>query len=163
VKVHFLLNPSLKLMHSVLRSRNFNKTLWQLPTYCKKNLQKVDAMKRALDEAERPSAALSDKIFDAKAQLLSLDVKMRGNSAKNEIGERNPPLPDDGLFIGTVALGNTYGPTGNQKAALDRANNQLQEIKEELSVMVNGTIPSLESELKTAGAPWIESQGLIKN
>ena len=48
-------------------------------------------------------------------------------------------------------------------AAFQRANNQLQDIKKELNAMVKGTIPSLESELKAAGAPWIEGQGLIQN
>jgi photosystem II stability/assembly factor-like uncharacterized protein len=143
--------------------QEFQQDLTATTTVLEKSLQKVDAMKRALDQAERPSKALSDKIFDAKSQLSALNIKMQGNPAKNEIGERNPPLPGDGVFIGTVALINTYGPTGNQKAALDRANNQLQNIKKELSTMVNRTLPGLESELKTAGAPWIESQGLIED
>ncbi|MER3376324.1 MAG: glycosyl hydrolase [Allomuricauda sp.] len=145
------------------RFQKFQQDLTATTSVLQKSLQKVDAMKRAMEQAERPSTALSNKIFEAKSQLLALDVKMRGNPAKNEIGERNPPLPEDGVFIGTVALGNTYGPTGNQKAAVDRADNQLQEIKNELSVLVNSTLPALESELKAAGAPWIESQGLIKN
>ncbi|MBO0323213.1 glycosyl hydrolase [Muricauda sp. CAU 1633] len=145
------------------RFQEFQQDLTATTTVLQKSLQKVDAMKRAMEQAERPSASLSSKIFEAKSQLSALNIKMLGNPAKNEIGERNPPLPGDGVFIGTVALGNTYGPTGNQKAALDRADNQLQGIKQELSVLVNSTLPALESELKAAGAPWIESQGLIQN
>ncbi|RDY62046.1 WD40/YVTN/BNR-like repeat-containing protein [Flagellimonas nanhaiensis] len=127
------------------------------------HLLKVDAMKRAMDEAQRPTAALSSKIYAAKQQLLEINKQLKGNPAKNEIGERNSLSAQDGTFIGIVALRNTYGPTGNQKAAFQRASKQLQDLKKELTVLVKNTIPGLESELKAAGAPWIEGQGLIED
>ncbi|WP_222984193.1 WD40/YVTN/BNR-like repeat-containing protein [Flagellimonas meishanensis] len=143
--------------------QQFQQDLMATNTTLEKNLTKIDAMGRALDEALAPTAELSNRIFNTKSRLLALNAQMNGNPAKNEIGERNPPLPQDGNFIGFVALGNTYGPTGNQKAALNRADNQLQEIKKELGVLVNSTIPALEASLKAAGAPWIEGQGLIQD
>ena len=127
---------------------------------CGKN---VDAMKRAYAQVKVPSNDLYAKILEAKKTLLAIDETMNGNSAKNEIGERNPPTPGDGSFVGFVALINTYGPTGNHKKAFGRAKNQLKSVKSTLSGLVEGTIPQLEAELKAAGAPWIEGQGLIKN
>ncbi|SHG31117.1 WD40/YVTN/BNR-like repeat-containing protein [Flagellimonas flava] len=127
------------------------------------SISKVGAMKRALDEATNPTAALSSKIHAAKSQLNALKKSMGGSPSRNEVGEKTPPSPGEGSFIGLVALRNTYGPTGNQKGALDRASKQLTDIKQELNALVKGTIPALESELKAAGAPWIEGQGLIEN
>ena len=145
------------------RFQKFRQDLTATTTVLQKSLKKVDAMKRALEQAERPSPALFNKIFNAKEQLAALNIKLQGNPAKNEVGEKNPPLPTDGVILGTVALINTYGPTGNQIGAVDRADSQLQGIKKELSTLVNATLPALEAELKAAGAPWIESQGLIED
>lgn len=128
-----------------------------------KGLSKIDAMQRALEQAKHPTAALSSKIHATKTQLLALNKQMKGSPAKNEVGEKNPPSPQDGTFIGLVALRNTYGPTGNQKAAMERAKNHLKELKKELSALTNTTIPSLEAELKASGAPWIGGQGLIQD
>ncbi|MDC6364678.1 MULTISPECIES: WD40/YVTN/BNR-like repeat-containing protein [Flavobacteriaceae] len=143
--------------------QKFQQDLTATNKVLERSLAQVDAMKRALDEAERPSAALSTKIYNAKVQLLSINAQLKGNPAKNEIGENNALSPEDGSFIGYVALGNTYGPTGNQKTAMQRAKSQLQDIKKELTVLVKNTLPALESELKAAGAPWIEGQGLIQD
>lgn len=127
------------------------------------SLTKVDAMKRALKEALRPTAELANRIHDAKQQLQALNKIMNGSTSKNEIGERNPPSPNDGSFVGLVALRNTYGPTENQKQAFNRAKRQLQQVKNQLSGLTEGTLPGLESALKDAGAPWIEGSGLIRN
>ncbi|WP_422859894.1 WD40/YVTN/BNR-like repeat-containing protein [Flagellimonas sp. S174] len=143
--------------------QEFRQDLMATNNVLEKSLMKVDAMDRALSQAKQPSANLNSKIHSAKTSLLELKSVMKGSVAKNEVGERNAPSPEDGSFIGFVALGNTYGPTGNQKAAFQRAKSQLQDVKKELNVFVKNTIPGLESELKAAGAPWIEGQGLIQN
>jgi len=143
--------------------QQFQQDLTATNTVLGKSISLVNAMRRALDQAENPNAELSSKIYAAKTQLLDLNQQMNGNPAKNEIGENNAPTPGDGNFVGMVALGNTYGPTGNHKAALKRADDQLQEIKKALSTLVKSTLPALEADLKAAGAPWIEGQGLIEN
>jgi photosystem II stability/assembly factor-like uncharacterized protein len=123
----------------------------------------VNAMMRALDQAKQPTNELTSRIYEVKQQLLQIDKIMKGSTAKNEIGERNSLSPNDGSFIGIVALRNTYGPTGNQKAAFNRAKKQLSDIKSQLKTIVDTTIPAIEQDLKKAGAPYIEGQGLIKN
>ena len=96
-------------------------------------------------------------------QLLDLDKTMNGDNTKGEIGERSDPSPGDAGRLGWAVLGNTYGPTGNHKAAFKRAVDQLVELKADIRKVNDVTIPSLEKELKAAGAPWIEGQGLINN
>lgn len=57
----------------------------------------------------------------------------------------------------------TYGPTANHKAAFRVGQAELKAIKTKLNGFVKSKLPSLESELKAAGATWIEGQGLIEN
>ena len=96
--------------------------------------------------------------------LQELDEEMNGNPAKNEVGELTEPSPNSGGFIGRVALStSTYGPTANHKAAFGVAQAELKAIKAKLNGFVKSQLPSLESDLKAAGAPWVEGQGLIEN
>ncbi len=143
--------------------QKFQQDLAATNSILEKSIKKTNAMKRALDEAERPSSALYAKINNARAKLLELNRQMKGNPAKNEVGEKTNPSPEDGNFIGFVALGNTYGPTGNHKMAMQKSQNQLNSLKRDLKTIVDDTFPNLEEELKAAGAPWIEGQGLIQD
>ena len=128
-----------------------------------KGLQKIAAMKRAANKTVAVNDALLKEINDARLSLLAIEKELRGNPVKGEIGERSNPTPNDGNRIAFSALSNTYGPTGNQKASLNRAKNQLQQVKAKLQSMMDGTLPAIERRLQDAGAPWIEGQGLIKN
>ncbi|WP_343486296.1 glycosyl hydrolase [Allomuricauda sp. d1] len=143
--------------------QEFQQNLMAVNTTLDKSLKLVDAMKRAYGQAKKPSAQLYENIHEAKSKLLEMKTTMRGNAAKNEIGERNPPTPGNGSFIGFVALTNTYGPTENHKKAFGRAEKQLNDVKSDLRTMVETTLPGLETALKEADAPWIEGQGLPKD
>jgi photosystem II stability/assembly factor-like uncharacterized protein len=127
------------------------------------SLKLVDAMKRATYKTSSPSDDLLQKINTARITLLGIEKELRGNKIKGEIGERSNPTPNDANRIGRMALSNTYGPTGNHRAALNRAKKQLSGIKSQLLNITTTIFPSLEQALKKAGAPWIEGQGLIKN
>jgi photosystem II stability/assembly factor-like uncharacterized protein len=127
------------------------------------NLKIVDAMGRALRKASIPSTDLVGKLHNTKMLLLDLDKAMNGDDTKGEIGERSNPTPSDAAMLGWVALSNTYGPTGNHKAIFERAVEQLAELKLQIRKITDETIPALDKELKSAGAPWIEGQGLIDN
>ena len=124
--------------------------------------QKVNAMLRAFNKATSPSNALYSRLNDVKIALLDIDKELHGNPVKGEIGERNNPTASDGNSLGRF-LGNTYGPTDEHKGLLNRVQGQLQQVKAKLQPIIDSTLPALESDLKKAGAPWVEGQGLIKN
>ena len=126
-------------------------------------LQKIAAMKRAANKTTAANNNLLEDINSARITLLGIQKALQGDRVKGEIGERSDPTPNNGNRIAFSALSNTYGPTGNHKASLNRAKNQLQDIKAQLSNVITNTLPALETRLKQAGAPWIEGQGLIKN
>ena len=127
------------------------------------SLKKIDAMKRAAIKATTPSDDLIQKINTSRIDLLKIEKELSGHKIKEEIGERSDPTPNDANRMGRMALSNTYGPTGNHKAAHARAKKQLIGIKAKLQNVISNTLPAIEQDLKNAGAPWIEGQGLIKN
>ncbi len=126
-------------------------------------LQKIAAMKRAANKTTAANNNLLEEINSARITLLGIQKALQGDRVKGEIGERSDPTPNNGNRIAFSALSNTYGPTGNHRASLNRAKNQLQDIKAQLTNVMTNTLPALEIRLKQAGAPWIEGQGLIKN
>ncbi|WP_394748834.1 VPS10 domain-containing protein [Spongiimicrobium salis] len=132
-------------------------------TILDKNRAKVITMRRALYKATNPKEGLSDQLHTVTQQLHELDKIMNGSAVKGEVGERNPPGPADGAFVGAVALGNTYGPTPNHKKAFERAKKQLNAFKVQLKEITNVVLPSIERDLRASGAPWIEGQGFIDN
>ena len=138
----------------------FQQDMTSVNTVLSRSQDLVKAMSRALSSATSPTAELAKSIEDARNALLALDRKMNGSKARGEVGERNPPAPGDGQFVGIVALSSTYGPTGNHVAAFERAVAQLAEVKSELKTISEQTLPNLRSALKDAGAPWIEGEGL---
>ena len=130
----------------------------------KENKQKIDAMQRALQRSTTPTDQLAKKLYETRAKILAVDSELNGNKAKADIGEKNDPSPTSAESIGKRALAtSTYGPTEMHKAALNDGKARLKSIKSRLSDIVNNEIPALEAELKSAGAPWIESQGLISD
>jgi len=124
--------------------------------------QKVDAMLRALTKASNPTDGLYTRLRETKNTLLDIDKELNGNPIKDETGERSNPTASDGGSLRRF-LGNTYGPTEEHQALLSRVKSQLSKVKAKLQPIVDATLPSIENELKQAGAPWIEGQGLIKN
>jgi len=128
-----------------------------------KSLKQVNAMQRAADKAASPSADLSTKINDARVSLLAIDNELNGNKTKREIGERSNPTASSGNSLGWRALGNTYGPTESHRTSLARVKSQLVKVKTKLKGLTSTALPAIERDLKSAGAPWIEGQGLIDN
>ena len=126
------------------------------------SIKKADAMLRAYNKATAPTDDLYKKLIDVKNQLLDIQKELYGDSNKNEIGERNPPSASDGSSLAWTAFGNTYGPTGEHKGLLARVESQLAKVKAKLTPVMN-SLPAIEADLKKAGAPWIEGQGLIEN
>ena len=125
--------------------------------------QMVNAMLRALNKASSPSNDLYKRLNITKNELLDIEKEFQGNKIKGEVGERSNPTASDGGSISWRTLGNNYGPTEEHQAFLSRVKSQLKKVKAKLAPILNTTLPELESDLKKAGAPWIEGQGLIKN
>jgi len=140
--------------------RSFQHDLTSANSVLARNLKLVHAMQRAADRSHNPSSSLAGRIHTARENLLAIERALKGNQAKGEIGEKTNPTPQNGNSVASEALKATYGPTPNHKAAFLRAKNQLTEIRSKLKTVTETTLPGIEKDLKAAGAPWIEGQGL---
>lgn len=139
---------------------SFRQDLKATNTVLSKDKELIEAMIMALSQAKNPTAELRTQVYQVAQKLQDIDMALNGHKVKSEIGERNDPTPGSGSFIGIVALNSTYGPTPTHKAAFERAQDQLSQIKATLKEVTEKELPDLENELKVAGAPWIEGQGL---
>lgn len=140
------------------RFQKFQQDLNQVKAEMEEGAKTVDAMQRALQQAKSPSAGLYADIYSAREAFLELNAVMNGNSAKNQIGEDNPPSPSNAVTVSGRALGNTYGPTPNHIKALDRGEKQLAGVKVKLEELMQTTLPKLRTALRDAGAPRIAGQ-----
>ncbi|WP_282159872.1 WD40/YVTN/BNR-like repeat-containing protein [Ulvibacterium marinum] len=141
----------------------FQKDLTATNAVLSKNLMLVNAMQRAADKSDKPSTDLINSIYEVRERLLNIEKELKGDQTKGEIGERSDPTPQNANSVASTALRTTYGPTPNHKASFLRGKNQLKEIKSKLKIVTDTTLPAIERDLKAAGAPWIEGQGLIED
>jgi len=125
-----------------------------------KSQDRVEAMETALERSTVESADMYEKLYDLKADLMALDMKMNGNPAKSEIGERTNPTVRDRMYVGYRALNTTYGPTEMHQQVVAIAQNEMKELSAELKTISEEHIPAMEKALADAGAPWIEGQPL---
>jgi photosystem II stability/assembly factor-like uncharacterized protein len=128
-----------------------------------KNLLLVEAMQRAIDRSNGSITDLTKRIYDVRTTLLDMDKRLNGDKSKMEIGEWFNLTPNSIRTGNSILKNSTYGPTKNHIANIERAKKQLDQIKTELINLDKNVLPQLEEDLKAAGAPWIEGQGLISN
>ncbi len=136
----------------------FQQELTQTTNTLRTQLDKVNAMQRALKRAEKEVPKLVQRLNDARLRLLELNEQMNGSEARNEIGEKNPPSPRSRLFTGYRALRTTYGPTPMHREQLAIGVEELDTFKQKLNDFVDNVMPGLESALDEADAPPLEDQ-----
>jgi photosystem II stability/assembly factor-like uncharacterized protein len=126
------------------------------------SVKQIKAMQAALLRLDKEVDGLEGRIHDASGQIKDLYTLMHGNPSANEIGDSGPPTPGRRLSVAASGLATTYGPTPLHRQSLEVGKSELSKIKEELETIVEVTLPGLAKELKAAGAPWMEGQGLIE-
>ncbi len=132
-------------------------------TVLNNSLKKVKAMQTALSRVNKESPELVGRVHEVKQQLLALQAQMNGSEAKSEVGERSNPTPSSRMFVGLRGVFTTYGPTEMHKENVEFGKRQLMEIKRELIGITDTVLPTIEKQLKEAGAPWIEGQTISEN
>ncbi|WP_411767562.1 WD40/YVTN/BNR-like repeat-containing protein [Winogradskyella sp. A3E31] len=122
-----------------------------------KATKRVKAMEVAFLRSTASPQSIMTSIAQAKKNLYKLQSSYYGNTAKFEVGEKNPPTVNERMFAIYRGLErSTYGPTTSHKEQLriiekqlNAANTKLENIKAQLS--------TIENQLQKAGAPYIEN------
>jgi hypothetical protein len=128
-----------------------------------KSLKKVKVMQTAVRRVDRESNELEARIFQVEKKLQAINRSMNGSPSISEVMDRQDPTPTSRLYFAINGLTTTYGPTEQHKTILETGISELSGIKTELAEIIDTELPQLEKDLKEAGAPWIEGQGLIRD
>lgn len=129
----------------------------------KKSLKRLKAMQKAVLRIDQESKDLELRIHQAGQKLQDITFRINGKPSYSRVFEKQDPTPFDRLYVAWHGLMSTYGPTEMHKQALETGKLQLAQIKEDLVQLIDEVFPQLEKDLKEAGAPWIEGQGLIED
>lgn len=123
----------------------------------KNALKKIDVIEYAASSMNTENSLIVKKTYEIKQKLLTLDNTLYGNRSKKEVGEKYNPTILNRFNNATRYLEKSiYGPTETQIKSLEIAKKQYEIFKLKLSKIVNEEIPSIESELIRAGAPFVE-------
>ncbi|MEL6803685.1 MAG: glycosyl hydrolase, partial [Bacteroidota bacterium] len=141
--------------------QEFQQDMTATTTTLKTGMKQIKAMYTALGRTTKDDPSLMPRLYEAHQQLLDLEKQMNGDPTKQEVGEPSAPTPRGRISLGFRALRSTYGPTPMHRESVAIGKKQLQDIKTELAVIIDETLPALEADLVKAGAPWMEGQGLL--
>ena len=123
--------------------------------------KRVNAMQVAAARSVSDPGAFEKNLYDVEQKLYALEEKLSGNQSKNLIGEKTDPIAAERInkaLLGTRTA--TYGPTPTHEKSLELGVQQLKEIRDELVLITETTLPKIEKNLEEAGAPWIEGQAV---
>ncbi|PRY89826.1 photosystem II stability/assembly factor-like uncharacterized protein [Mongoliibacter ruber] len=121
-----------------------------------RSIKTVDAMRKALQHSTAKPGPIDQKLHDLRNELYNLHMEVYGNPAKLQVGEKTPPTIGERLFAVNRGISTSlYGPTETSKQTLQIANKQIQKAAEQLSKL-NESLADIASEMKNAGAPYIE-------
>lgn len=120
--------------------------------------KRINAIKTAYYRMDEEVPGLLDKIDAAEGRYQQLMLSMSGYTTRDEVGEKQRPTPAERMYVAAQGLYTTYGPTEMQRETLEKGVAELKPIQAELSRLVESELPAIETELKEAGAPWIEGQ-----
>ena len=121
----------------------------------KKAEERVKAMKQACLKLDRDTPGLLARVHEAEAEVIKLDLQLNGNQSKQEVGEKEIPLPGTRMMVASRGLSTTYGPTDLHLESLRLAMEELAPVKEGVEELTGQLLPELEKALVAAGGPWI--------
>ena len=133
----------------------FKNDLAEANTKLSKAKKYSTALMKAYERADEQPVELLEDIYAFRSDVRAIDKKMTGSKSRREVGEKNNPVPGDANLLGWVALGGTYGPTGNHLKSFKRAKDQLATLSTELDSIYD-RVSGLKTQLKAVGAPLIQ-------
>lgn len=122
-----------------------------------KSMDKVKAMQSALSRTPGATPDMRKELYDLHHRLLDLNEQMSGSEAKQAVGEKTNPTIRGRMYTAMRGMRSTYGPTPMHRQQAEIAAQELNDMKAELNTISQEIIPGMESMLREAGAPWMES------
>jgi hypothetical protein len=121
-------------------------------------IETVEALQTSLRRADTRDAALAQRLYETRLELLDLMERLDGSEARGEVGERGPPTPGNRLNAAEAGLETTYGPTPLHRSMLDAARGELAPIRADVDRM-ESVVEELTAAVEAAGGPPLERSG----
>ncbi len=122
----------------------------------KKDLKKIDAMKRAWMKTENTADSLMSDISKVREELLAIQRRMDDYETKNSMEEHPRPSPKMALNIARGTLTNgLQGPLPYHIKVLDEGIEALNKIRSQWENLHRGKMEEISRKLTEAGAPVI--------
>lgn len=135
-----------------------------LSAQLRENMSRTDLMIKAYHRTEKKDEALLIELVALKNKLIDLETKFFGSPSRVEAGEKNETQTVYD-YLGAAQTGtsfSTYGPTPSHRKYLANAQKMMSDfitISDEIKFK---QIPTLETKLKSFGAPIMEGQKIDK-
>ena len=116
---------------------------------------RISFIKQAVIETPKASPDLMKQARSIELGLKDVEKKLVGDPVRGRLSE-----PSDLSVLGLVnvvtegTFGTTYGPTGTHRQSFEHAAEMFEEIRVELTRLVETELQALEEQLETAGAPY---------
>ena len=126
--------------------------------------KRLDMMMKAYERSPKLNAEVNQSMLNLKNKMIELEYMLSGSQSRDEIGEKSP-YPTISDYLGTARTGtssSTYGPTPTHKKCLSNAQTLYEDARKRIEQIRTIDLPSIEKQLVSAGAPWIEGQELGK-
>lgn len=121
-----------------------------------KEKKRIKAMRIALQRANVAPGDLDNRLHVLEQSMSNLNKELYGNSAKQQIGEKNKPTIGDRMFaIYRGVDRSTYGPTDTHQETMQIITNQIGRLTAKFNAIRNESI-SLSKAMRDAGAPFVE-------
>ncbi|MCP4460149.1 MAG: glycosyl hydrolase [Cytophagales bacterium] len=99
-----------------------------------------------------------ERVAELQGSIESIQTRLGGNAAKNEIGEGGKPTVGARVFALYKGIAwSTYGPTETHKQTIAIIKKQVGEMSTDLTA-VSSEISAIAKQIVDAGGPWIEGQ-----
>jgi len=130
-------------------------------TVLREQLEKVKMMAIALNKSQSAPGNLDAQLHQLNTKLELMNKQLSGDPLRGAVGEKSTLTI--GQRVSVAAMGtqtSTYGPTPTHQQSLAIARKQLDQLKTELTTLIESDIPSLEQALIDAKAPYVKGSEL---
>lgn len=120
------------------------------------HIEIIKAMQKAISRADIDDLTFEKKLHDTYMDVLLLKQKLEGSDARNEVGEKNAPTPNERMFAGMrTMLTSLYGPTEMHTQIIEIGRNELVAIQGNFKI-ITAKIAEFKEILDAMGAPPIQ-------
>ena len=116
----------------------------------------LQAIKKSLEVSQLDNADFNLEYDELLSAYQSLNRRYKGDSNKNQTGQKNDPTIGSRLWdVARGIGGSTYGPTPSHEKMMELIEEELGSVKAEV-IHLSTSVKELMTRMMNAGGVWIE-------